>query len=422
MIDQTSRDRHSTNEGNGERRLRIAYVAMDDPNDRNSWSGTRYYMAQALEKHCGDVIRIGPLKPFVIEVENNIRRGVRLLTGKRYLHMGTTAVSKALGKMAEERLADEDCDVIFAPAGAGILANLHTKIPIVYLSDTTFRLLLDYNKDFSNVLRSHVHMVDSIERRAIEKARQRIYPSSWAAQSAVHDYGADPSTVHVVPFGANFDSPPSREEALRPREQNPCQLLLVGVKWMEKGGDIAFETLLELERLGIPAALTIVGCRPPKGFSHPNLRVFPFLNKNVEHEREQLNRLYREASFFILPTRSECFSIALCEANSFGLPVVSTETGGLPELVRSGVNGFLLPLEARGDQYASKISEIYSDRVLYQALRESSRGQFESRLNWDAWGERVKDILWAAVASENDSGASPTQPVISGGICPADRA
>jgi glycosyltransferase involved in cell wall biosynthesis len=397
--DVAQSDNPKSADGNRNRRLRIAYVTMDDPNDRRSWSGTRYYMAQALEKHCGDVVRVGPLKPASLSVGNAIRRGVRLITGKRYLHMATTSFSKTLGEMTRKRLTGEACDVIFAPAGSGIVANLHTQIPLVYLSDATFQLMLNYNKDFSNVLPSHIRMADEIERLAIEKASRLIYPSSWAAQSAVRDYGADPSKVDIIPFGANFDNSPSREEALRPREEDRYRLLFVGVNWEQKGGEIAFEALLELERLGIQCELTIVGCRPPRNISHPHLRVFPFLNKNDASEREQLTLLYREATFFILPTRAECFSIALCEANAYGIPILATRTGGLPELVRDGVNGFLFPLEARGNHYAARISEVYGNSGAYQALRASSREQFESRLNWDAWAERVKNVLWAAVAS-----------------------
>lgn len=381
------------------RRLRIAYLSMTDSYDRTAWSGTQFYMAQALEKYF-DLLTIGALLPVSLTTGKWLARGVKVLTGRRYLYMYTTSFSKTLGRMAEKGINGQQYDVVFAPAGSGILAHLHAKAPIIYLSDTTFRLMAGYNVDFSNAFASHVQMADEIERLAIRRASHLVYPSSWAAKSAVDDYGADPTRVHVVPFGANLDAPPSREDAIRRIERDRCHLLFVGVKWVEKGGEIAFRTLLELERLGIPAELNIVGCTPPKEFVHPNLHVFPFLNKNDESEREQLNRLYREATFFILPTRAECFGVAFCEANAFGLPVLSTETGGVPEVVRNGVNGFLFPLEARGDQYAARIRELWETPSVYQALRVSSRQEFESRLNWDAWAVQVGEVLWSAVESQ----------------------
>jgi glycosyltransferase involved in cell wall biosynthesis len=378
------------------KRLRIAYLTANDPADRRSWSGTDFSMAQALERHCGEVVSLGPLRPLQARVGKIIKRGFELLGGPTYLYAQTTSVAKKLARMAEQKLADEPCDVIFAPAGSVPLAYLQTKIPIVYLSDITFHLIVDYYHEFSRLFRPHARMADEIERLAIAKADRLIYPSSWAARSAIDDYGANPDIVHVVPFGANFETPPSREDALQIPKKDRCRLLFVGANWERKGGQYAVETLLALEKMGIGATLTIVGCRPPENIIHKDIHVIPFLDKNKTAERERLYRLYCDSHFFILPTRAECYSIALCEANAFGLPVLATQTGGLPELVREGINGFLLPLEAGGDRYAALVRELYADEARYEALRRSSRGEFESRLNWDAWGKKVGAVIRSA--------------------------
>ena len=390
-----------------ERRLRVAYLTMRDPNDRRSWSGTIFQMARALENHC-DVVRVGPLEPFSLKLGKVIHHGIRLATGRNYLYTHTARVCKAAAFKAERKMADSKVDVIFAPAACGIVAHLATQLPVVYLSDTTFRLMLDYNSEFSNLTASQICTADQLERSGIRRAQQLVYPSSWAAQSSVADYGADPSKVHVVPFGANLENLPTREEAIRGSAPDSCRLLFVGVNWQQKGGEIAFETLLDLERLGIPAELTIVGCEPPREVSHPHLRIFSFLNKNDPRQRAKLDLIYRQSTFFILPTRADCFPIALCEANAYGLPVLSTQTGGVPEVVRDGVNGFLFPLEARGDQYAAKISQIHTRPESYRALRASSREEFERRLNWDAWGRQMKEILWTAVEQARPSSGNPS--------------
>lgn len=374
-------------------RLRIGYLTMRDPRDRRSWSGTLYYMGRALEKHCGEVINLGPLLPFSLRMGNLIGRGVHVFFGRNYLHTHTLALSKKLGAMAEERILQEKCDIIFAPAASAIVAHLRTQIPIVYLSDATLRLMVNYNPEFTGLSDSHVRAADQLERSSIGRSTQLVYPSSWAADSAVRDYGACPSTVHVVPFGANFESSPSRQEALRTSRRDRCRLLFVGVSWEGKGGDIALETFFALESLGLNPELTVVGCRPKKLPQHPNLIFIPFLNKNDPEARERLRKLYQDAHFFVLPTRAECFGIALCEANAFGLPVLTTRTGGVTEVVREGINGFFFPPEVRGDKYAERIREIFEDPCAYDALRATSREQFETRLNWDTWGESMNRIF-----------------------------
>src|SRR5713101_3339896 len=88
-------------------RPRIAYLTSNDPQDRRSWSGTHYFMAQALQRHCGDLIPIGPIKPRSVLFKRAIRKGLKLLTGKTYLYTHTTAVAKQTARIAEQRMANE---------------------------------------------------------------------------------------------------------------------------------------------------------------------------------------------------------------------------------------------------------------------------------------------------------------------------
>ena len=47
------------------------------------------------------------------------------------------------------------------------------------------------------------------------------------------------------------------------------------------------------------------------------------------------------SDLFILPSEAESFGLAALEAMAAGVPVIATNAGGLPELVESGVSGFL---------------------------------------------------------------------------------
>jgi glycosyltransferase involved in cell wall biosynthesis len=228
---------------------------------------------------------------------------------------------------------------------------------------------------------------------AIQKAHLLAFSSAWAARSAVEDYHADKAKVHAIPFGANLEDIPGREIVQIKQKSGRCKLLFVGVNWQRKGGDIAFETLLKLEEMGIPAELTVCGCRPPKTVFHDRMRVIPFLDKNDEQQRKVLEKLYVISDFLLVPTRNDCTPIVFCEANAYGLPVISTYTGGVPEIVKEGENGFLLPFSARGDTYAEVIARIYRDDQYYAKMVMASRTAFDERLNWDSWGVFMKDLL-----------------------------
>lgn len=242
-----------------------------------------------------------------------------------------------------------------------------------------------------------------------------LVSSEWARDAAIRDYGVDPGKVHNVWMGANLPDPPSREEALaRSYDGGRLRLLFVGVLWDIKGGDIAYEALLRLLEMGYDAELTVVGCRPPEGVTHPRLRVIPFLNKQIPAQRAEFARLWRDAHVFILPSRAEAAGVVFCEAAAHGIPCVATRTGGIPSIIAEGRNGYTLAPSAGGAEYAGQIAEMISDPVRYARLCETSREEYETRLNWDAWGGAVARILSERIPALRERLGDGREPVTSG--------
>ena len=223
------------------------------------------------------------------------------------------------------------------------------------------------------------------------------YSSEWAPQSARQDYGAQADKLAVIPFGSNYPFPPTHAEALRhqPTPDGGCRLLLLGGEWGRKGGPVAYETMVALQKLGIPATLTVIGCAPPdpENYPNPGFQTIPYLNMGVPTDQARLHELFNSADFFLMPSRAECAAIAFCDANAFGLPVLTTDVGGISSFVQQGVNGYMLPLSATGEDFARHIQEILADPALYQHLRQQSRVLYEQVLNWDVWVAKLKQEL-----------------------------
>jgi glycosyltransferase involved in cell wall biosynthesis len=357
-------------------------------------------MAQALQKHCGEISYIGttyvpPKEELIGKVVNKCSR---LLFQKHYNYYFSLLMSKRYAKIAAQQLAGQKFDVIVAPMGWAEIAFLKTDIPTIFVGDSTLGLLFNFYPACSNLINLSFREMQIIEKLVMSMAAGLIYSSSWAAQSAIDDYHTDSAKVHVVPMGANFDNPPAKEVILQKRKSSVCKLLFVGVDWQRKGGEIAFETLLALEKMGIMAELIICGCTPPKESTHERMQVIPFLDKHDPEQYNRLVQLYLEADFLLLPTRYDCTPIVFCEANAYGLPVITTQTGGVSEMIRDGENGFVLPLAARGDEYAKVIASAYQDDEGYTRLVYTSRAAYEERLNWDAWGKTMNTILSEIIA------------------------
>ena len=75
------------------------------------------------------------------------------------------------------------------------------------------------------------------------------------------------------------------------------------------------------------------------------------------------------------------------------MPVVATDTGGIPQIVAKGVSGELLSLDATGDDFADCIAAICRDRDRFARMREAGHQQFIQRLNWTTWAEKTVSIM-----------------------------
>jgi glycosyltransferase involved in cell wall biosynthesis len=373
--------------------LRIAFLTTSDPFNRLSGSGTFYYMVQSLQKYCGEVLCPGPLKIKENLPGKALNKGSSLILKKRFPYDISFLLARSYAQVATCYLQNNPCDVIVAPRGTVSTSLLQTDIPLVLVEDATFALLHNYYPHYSNLLPRSIAEAHTITSQAFQRASMLIFSSVWAAQSAIKDYSINVEKVHVIPFGANIEqAPDSQIVTAKPRSPH-CKLLFVGVDWWRKGGDIAFETLLCLEKQGIEAELIICGCKPPRAITHKHLQVIPYLNSNDPQQRQALAELYAQADFLLLPTRSDCTPCVFCEANAFGLPVITTNTGGVTSVIKDGINGFALPYHARSEVYAEVIAHTYHNIQLYTELRRTSRDMFDTYLNWDAWGLSMQDLF-----------------------------
>jgi glycosyltransferase involved in cell wall biosynthesis len=333
-------------------------------------------MAAALQRHCGDVTVIDP----------------PTFDGSRRIY-DKAVYCYRYRESASRQLKPQSFDVVFTPQSAPALALLkRIRIPIIFVSDNTWRAYHDYYpQPYSG--RWAWRARDFLERRALEKSRLLLYPSEWAAQSAEVDYGIERSKIHVVPLGANMDDIPPKDWILKRQRSDVCRLLFLAANWERKGGRIAVETLVRLQELGLAAELTVCGCVPPAECLQDGVTVIPRLDKRCERDRERLGEVLSATDFLLLPTRAECFGIVFCEASAYGVPIVTTDTGGVSGAVTQGVNGYRLPLDATGADYARLIYDLYRDEGAYRALVRSSREMYDERLNWDAWGRSVRELM-----------------------------
>jgi glycosyltransferase involved in cell wall biosynthesis len=311
-------------------------------------------------------------------------------------------------KLYQARLEGRSFDLIFSPFTQH-LAYLETDIPMVAWADATFGALNRLYNAERPLCRENLKAANFLESKALAKFRLAIYASDWAADSAMKDYGLLPERVAVIPYGANLEFTPEQnqvEQSIADRSRELMELLFIGVDYERKGGPCAVEVARRLNAAGVPARLTIVGCRPP--IDEPFVKVLGFLSKSHPRHRERLEAALRRSHFFILPSKAECYGVVFCEASSFGVPSIATRVGGIPSAVRDGVNGRLFPPNPDPGDIAAWIMSITGDEESYRRLALSSYQEYAERLNWTSAGKRVVRALERVVA-ECGSRIAPTQ-------------
>lgn len=372
--------------------MKIGFASRYDPSDKKTWSGTGYYTLQQLQRFGHVEIFQYPLPKLLQEwltTQKSINRRIyKKNTAAEFLQSYARHFSRRLSADLKKR----PVDILFVLASSQMIAYADTEIPVIYMTDATFRQLQGYYPGFSNLAGYNIRQGTALDRKAFQKAAHCMLASDWCRASAVNEYEIVTEKTSVVPLGANLDNIPVPGE-LSSEQQDRCHLLFLGVEWERKGGDIMLEAFRKLKQNGIHAKLQIIGCVPPHDLSaDKDITIIPFLDKNKQADSLRLHQAFLQTDFLLLPTRAECAGIVFCEASAYGVPSITTDTGGVSTYVQNGINGFTLPVQARGDEYAAIITTLLGDKTKLSELKKSTRRQFDLKLNWDAWGNSFKEI------------------------------
>lgn len=244
--------------------------------------------------------------------------------------------SREARRRVRRALSRRPLDALFVhtQVAALLLPGVMRTVPTVVSLDATPR-----NVDELAAAYDHRRQPEYVERlkvqvnkRVFDRAAGLVTWCHWAARSLERDYGVDPARIRVIHPGVDLRLF-SRAAVRRP---GPPRILFVGGQFERKGGR---DLLAAMRRLGDGVELDIVtgsDAVVPRG---AGIRV----HQGLRPQSPELLDLFQQADIFTLPSWGDCFPQAVAEAMAGGLPVVATSVGAIPEMVRDGVNGYLVP-------------------------------------------------------------------------------
>jgi L-malate glycosyltransferase len=201
--------------------------------------------------------------------------------------------------------------------------------------------------------------------------------------------------IEVIENGIAFEPPVNSREAVREAlglGDGPVCVTVANLLPV-KNHRVLVKALARVRDSGAPLTALFVGqgsereavetLAADRALGPDRLRILGF--------RTDIPDLLGASDIFVLASQNEGLPLAILEAMSAGLPIVATSVGGIPEVVRDGVHGLLVP---PGDPaaLADALLALTTDEALRKRLGEQARARARDDYSFDTMTDKYHDL------------------------------
>ncbi len=218
--------------------------------------------------------------------------------------------------------------------------------------------------------------------RSVLKKFDSIRVLGDSVRKTLNTHGLDKCVV--IDNGIEMGSGLMRSSKKGPVPESPVQLLFIGALSLQKGIHVTLEIVKKLTDHGINFQYNIVGewsSEKDKNEAFSYIEKYNLGSKIVFHGillREKKWQLLSSSDIFVFPSFNEGQPLVVIEAMAFGLPVVSSSVGAIPDTMEDGVNGFMIK-NHDSNAFVEKILAIIQDPGLFTFLSEMNLKTYEKR-------------------------------------------
>lgn len=220
--------------------------------------------------------------------------------------------------------------------------------------------------------------------------------------------GFPESNISVIPRGISPELINNRGKCITATNKNQIKILYIGRMIPEKGVHIAISAIGHLvNRLGVKnVQFDLFGngsdayIENLKNLTH-NLKIEKHVKFHGKVDRGQLLKIYQDYDLFLLPSIfQEPFGVVLIEAMARGVPVVATDTGGIPEVISHEVNGLLVSPED-SIKMAEAVKRLIDNPLLAQKLSNNGIRTVREKFNQNRIIVLIENYLKKKVYTKN---------------------
>ncbi len=249
---------------------------------------------------------------------------------------------------------------------------------------------------FHGLIPNSAKMLDSDKVNAVLEASDVFYVNTVFASRELIGIGCPKDKIQIIPQGTNTDDFPFVQRSIQNNRR--IVILSVGRLSIEKGFHVAIDAIADLQGRHPNIEYRIVGTGPEEQSLQKQIDSLR-LNDNVKllgpASTSELYSHYFDAHIFVLPSinlrngsHTETQGVVLQEAQSSGIPVVASKTGGIPEIIHDRKTGLLF-VEEDHEQLSHLLDLLINDKELYKALAENARKDVEENLSTAVINRRI---------------------------------
>lgn len=368
--------------------MRVLYVAGRwDPRLQNEYSGNDFGAYMALQKEADiQLDLVGPLNFPPLLHEKALMHLYGKLSTKRLIKYSHSYIRKC-SELITSAIQRTKPDVVFTKYSAP-LVDVNLSVPLVYMCDSIVPFSRNLAAEFSSI---GYYLMENWERKVISKASKIITYSQANAELIMKKYHIPCNKVIIFPIPAFVPKESFQNREIEQKELvSPLRLLFVGKRPYLRGVDIAIKTVQDLNSVGIPADLRIVGMA---GEDTAHVRFMGVYEKEDPKQLIEYFNNYSWAQLLLHPSRFHAAGIVISEAAAFGVPTITNNVGGLATTVIHEQTGLVLPARSSSSAYCESIESLMEHPGSYQALRNNAHQRFKEELNWDTAGNRLVSIV-----------------------------
>lgn len=239
-----------------------------------------------------------------------------------------------------------------------------------------------------------------IVRRMFAKAQRVIVLGKGWRDFLVKEVGVAPQRIAVIPNGVPRPALAEREGEV----QDECRLLFLGRLGARKGVPDLLSALAQDEVRTLPWRAVLAGDGDVTFYKEEAVRL-GIAHKTVFAgwvNTQETQRLLRTSDILVLPSHAEGLPMSVVEGLAFGLAVVATPVGAVPEWLEDGKQALIVPV---GDvrALAQALVRVINDAGLRRSLGASGRELFCQQFDVRMTAAQIADV-YKNVRIANDAG------------------